>query len=68
MHLRQRYQHESLTRKKRTRGEDVWEFAITKQGPRGKGASGRYCCSPQSTGVQNSGGMPQARPPRTGAY
>jgi integrase len=26
MHLRQRYQHGCLTRKKRIRGEDVWEF------------------------------------------
>ena len=26
MHLRQRYQHGCLTRKKRTRGGDVWEF------------------------------------------
>src|SRR2546425_881235 len=26
MHLRQRYQYGCLTRKKRTRGEDVWEF------------------------------------------
>jgi integrase len=26
MHLRQRYQHGCLTKKERTRGEDVWEF------------------------------------------
>jgi integrase len=26
MHLRQRYQHGCLMRKKRTRGDDVWEF------------------------------------------
>jgi integrase len=50
MHLRQRYQHGCLTKKERTRGEDVWEFRYyetTAEGQRRRrsvivGTVGRY--------------------------
>jgi integrase len=50
MHLRQRYQHGCLTKKERTRGEDVWEFRYyetTAEGQRRRrsvivGSVGRY--------------------------